>query len=298
MKIGLLRSNEKLIPVLPARCGLLNLQAVADTLFPGFSFPVGISLINALAADEDRTLKTLGTAKESAICNDKSFVVSPDGLEWMPPIPDARQIIAAGLNYRSHCLEQHIPIPSEPRFFAKLASSMTGHLQPVSLWPISRKIDYEGELGVVIGRPAFQVPENRAIEMVAGFTIINDVTARDLQKNDHQWTRAKGLDGFCPIGPYMTTRDEISDPNNLRIITTVNGIIRQEDTTSDMIFSVSELISTISRAITLMPGDIISTGTPCGVGLFMEPASFLTDGDVVEICIEGLGTLCNRFVRA
>jgi 2-keto-4-pentenoate hydratase/2-oxohepta-3-ene-1,7-dioic acid hydratase in catechol pathway len=260
-------------------------------------FPVGVALINAISLRDETVLKAIAFAQKAAADGDNRFTVGSGDIIWAAPVHDTRQIIAVGLNYMSHCLEQNIQPPTEPRFFAKLVSSMTGHNSTVTLWPISTQIDYEGELGVVIGRETKAIDPARALDHVFGYTIVNDVTARDLQKSDHQWTRAKGLDTFCPIGPFVTTADEISDPDDLRIITTVNGEIRQNCPTSDMIFGVAECISRISQAITLQPGDIISTGTPAGVGLYMKPPRFLSKGDTVNITIERLGTLTNRFVE-
>lgn len=293
MKIGFVIQDDRTIPVMPTACGLQDLSRFAELLLPGFTFPAGTQLVRALAENEPRTMTVLHASRNAALREDGCMTIDSDGIRWLPPVFDTRQIIAVGLNYRSHCIEQNIPIPAEPKFFAKLVSSLNGHLEPIKLWEISAKIDYEGELGIVIGRQARGVPVSEALSCVAAYTIVNDVSARDLQKADGQWTRAKGLDTFCPMGPFLTTRDEVPDPDKLRILTTVNDVIRQDCSTSDMIFGVARLISTISSFITLMPGDIISTGTPCGVGLYMDPPSFLKAGDVVNICIEGLGTLSN-----
>ncbi|HNU68498.1 MAG TPA: fumarylacetoacetate hydrolase family protein [Myxococcota bacterium] len=293
MKVGFVSRDGRIIPVMPTACGLQDLSRFAEILLPGFNFPVGIALLRALSDNEPRTMTVLQAARSAAAREDGCMTVDPEGIRWLPPVPDTRQIIAVGLNYRSHCIEQNIPIPAEPKFFAKLVSSLTGHLEPIRLWEISSRIDYEGELGIVIGRQTRAVTLSGALACIGGYTIVNDVSARDLQKGDGQWTRAKGLDTFCPMGPFLTTPDEVPDPDNLRILTTVNDVIRQDCSTSDMIFGVARLVSTISNFITLMPGDVISTGTPCGVGLYSDPPCFLKAGDVVNICIEGLGTLSN-----
>lgn len=295
MKVGCVLSRGTVIPVASIRGGLVNLQRVADLVSSGFRFPTGTGLVRALMTPDagiSTVFEILGSLKAN---HSARFAVPSDGLRWLPPVPDARQIICIGLNYRSHCAEQNTEPPAEPRFFAKLVSSLTGHMEPISLWPVSSAIDYEGELGVVIGRRTFQVSKKNALSHVAGYTIVNDVSARDLQESDRQWTRAKGLDGFCPAGQFMTTTDEIADPDNLRIVTKVNGEVRQDCLTSDMTFGVAEIISSVSQAITLEPGDIIATGTPAGVGKFRNPPSFLCDGDIVSITIDGLGTLTNSF---
>lgn len=296
MKIGAIRFDGRIIPVMAARGALVNLQAVADSVIPGgFTFPAGVAFITAATARDQRVQNIIAAAHDAAAKGEARFLLNPDNVRWAPPVYDTRQIIAVGLNYMSHCLEQAIQPPAEPRFFAKLVSSLTGHMEDVTLWPISNCIDYEGELGVVIGRETRAIQPERALDHVFGYTIVNDVSARDLQKADHQWTRAKGLDSFCPMGPYVSTADEIDNPDNLRIITTVNGEVRQNQSTADMLFGVAECISRISQAITLQPGDIISTGTPAGVGLYQNPPQFLADGNEISITIEGLGILTNKF---
>jgi len=295
MRFGCALCRGVVIPVASVRGGLVNLQRIADLVAGGFQFPVGTTLIHRLMSPDPK-IATVFEVLESMKSSPASKFSLPAGpVKWLSPVPDARQIICVGLNYRSHCAEQRVKPPTEPRYFAKLVSSMTGHLEPVSLWPISNRIDYEGELAVVIGRRTFRAGRQDALSHVAGYTVVNDVSARDLQESDRQWTRAKSLDGFCPTGPFLTTADEIPDPGNLRIVTTVNGEVRQDCSTSDMLFPVDELVSIVSQAITLEAGDIIATGTPAGVGKFRDPPEFLKDGDEVSITVGGLGTLTNRF---
>jgi 2-keto-4-pentenoate hydratase/2-oxohepta-3-ene-1,7-dioic acid hydratase in catechol pathway len=197
------------------------------------------------------------------------------------------KIIGIGVNYRAHAIEMGKGLPEEPLMFLKPRSA----LLPDG-WAIERpsgydRVDYEGELGVVIGQRARRVPKDRALEHVLGFTCINDVTVRDLQKSDGQWTRAKGFDTFCPLGPRIVAD---LDPSSLRITTRVNGEVRQESSTSDLIFDVPTLIAFVSAHMTLEAGDVISTGTPAGVGN-------LTPGDLVEVEIERIGTLRNPVIR-
>jgi 2-keto-4-pentenoate hydratase/2-oxohepta-3-ene-1,7-dioic acid hydratase in catechol pathway len=196
------------------------------------------------------------------------------------------KILAVGLNYRTHAAEAGYDVPSEPLVFSKPPSSVIGPLEPIVYPILSQQVDYEGELAVVIGQRARNVPAERAHDFVLGYTCGNDVTARDLQRRDDQWTRAKGFDTFCPLGPCIVTD---LDPTHLAIRSRVNGEIRQSASTADMVFGVAELIAYISQVMTLEPGDVILTGTPSGVGP-------LQPGDVVQVEIEGIGTLHNPVV--
>jgi 2-keto-4-pentenoate hydratase/2-oxohepta-3-ene-1,7-dioic acid hydratase in catechol pathway len=203
----------------------------------------------------------------------------------LPPCQPTK-ILAVGLNYRTHAAEAGYDVPSEPLVFSKPPSSVIGPLEPIVYPALSQQVDYEGELAAVIGQRARNVPPEKAHDFVLGYTCGNDVTARDLQRRDDQWTRAKGFDTFCPLGPYIVTD---LDPAHLAIQTRVNGEIRQNASTADMVFSVAELIAYISQVMTLEPGDVILTGTPSGVGP-------LQPGDVVEVEIEDIGTLRNPVV--
>lgn len=196
------------------------------------------------------------------------------------------KILGVGLNYRTHAAEVGQVVPPEPLLFFKPPSSVIGPLKPIVYPLLSQQVDYEGELAVVIGQRVRNVSPEKARDFVLGYTCGNDVTARDLQRQDDQWTRAKGSDTFCPLGPYIVTD---LDPAHLAIRTWVNGEIRQSASTADMVFSVAELIAYISQVMTLEPGDVILTGTPAGVGP-------LQPGDVVEVEIEGIGTLRNPVV--
>jgi 2-keto-4-pentenoate hydratase/2-oxohepta-3-ene-1,7-dioic acid hydratase in catechol pathway len=196
------------------------------------------------------------------------------------------KILAVGLNYRTHAAEAGMDMPPEPLIFSKPPSSVIGPLEPIVYPTLSQQVDYEGELAVIIGRRARNVLPEKAHDFILGYTCGNDVTARDLQQRDDQWTRAKGFDTFCPLGPRIVTS---LNPAHLAIRTRVNGEIRQCASTADMVFSVAELIAYISQVMTLEPGDVILTGTPSGVGP-------LQPGDVVEVEIEGIGTLRNPVV--
>jgi 2-keto-4-pentenoate hydratase/2-oxohepta-3-ene-1,7-dioic acid hydratase in catechol pathway len=213
------------------------------------------------------------------------------------PIERPGKIVAVGLNYRGHADEQARETPSSPMLFAKWATALIGPDEPIVLPPITTKVDFEGELGVVIGARVKRVSEENALEAVRGYVCVNDVSARDLQRADRQYTRAKSLDTFCPVGPRLVPRDEVGDPGDLRIRTTVNGETMQDASTSQMIFDVPTLIAFVSQAITLEPGDLICTGTPSGVGEFRDPPRYLGDGDEVVVEIERVGALRNP-VRA
>lgn len=212
----------------------------------------------------------------------------------LPPLLPGK-ILAIGRNYAEHARELGNEAPGEPLVFAVMPSAVIGDGDVIE-WEaaMTAQVDWEGELAVVIGRTARKVSEEEALDYVFGYTIANDVSARDLQTRDKQWTRAKGLDTFCPLGPVIVTADEIPDPQDLRIVTTVDGVEKQNGSTADMIFSVRFLIAQLSRAFTLNPGDIILTGTPAGVGKAQKPPQFLGDGSIVSIEIEGVGKLTNR----
>lgn len=217
---------------------------------------------------------------------------------WHPPIERPGKILCIGLNYRDHCEEQNKPIPKKPLVFPKFATSLVGHGQAITLpKKLDKCIDYEAEFGVVIGKKASRVTKRAAMKHVGGYTMINDLSARTLQNEERQWSRAKGFDGSCPCGPAIVTPDEIPDPHALAIELRLNGEVMQQSSTSNLIFDVPALISFISAAITLEPGDIISTGTPGGVGVYREPQVFLGEGDQVEVKIERLGVLKNEVAR-
>ncbi|HEY4690383.1 MAG TPA: fumarylacetoacetate hydrolase family protein [Anaerolineae bacterium] len=212
-----------------------------------------------------------------------------------PPIVDPEKIICLGLNYRDHAQEANLPIPPVPNLFAKFRNTLIGPASPILLPGVSEEIDYEAELAVVIGRRCKNVPAAEALDFVAGYMAFNDVSARDVQMRTSQWLAGKALDTFGPCGPALVM-DEIRNPQALSVSTRVNGETLQRGNTRDMIFSVAESIAFISRLMTLQPGDIIATGTPAGVGFKREPPVFLRHGDVVEVEVEGIGTLRNPVV--
>ena len=215
-------------------------------------------------------------------------------VELAPAVTRPSKIIAIGLNYMDHVRESKGTVPEAPLVFAKFPSSLAPHGAAVTWDPaVTAKVDFEAELAVVVGREASWIPEEEALDAVFGYTCANDVSARDLQFGDGQWVRGKSLDTFCPLGPWVVTADEIPDPHDLDIRCRVNGTIMQESRTDQMIFRIPGLLSYLSRHFTLLPGDVILTGTPHGVGAFREPSVYLQDGDEVIVEIERIGALAN-----
>jgi len=211
----------------------------------------------------------------------------------MLPIDRPGKIICVGLNYRDHAEEQGTALPEAPLLFAKWQNTLIGPGDPIVIPPVVTKCDYEAELGVVIGERIRDVSAENALEAVAGYVCVNDVSARDLQFADGQWTRGKSPDTFCPVGPALVSRDEIPDPQALPIRAILNGATVQESTTANMIFGVADVIAYVTRTITLEPGDLIATGTPAGVGAFRDPPLFMKPGDEITIEIDGIGSITN-----
>jgi len=203
------------------------------------------------------------------------------------------KIICVGLNYHDHAIESNMPVPKSPMLFSKYASCAISNGDTVRIPPGSTQTDYEAELAVVIGRRASRVTAAEAMQYVLGYTCMNDVSARDFQFADGQWTRGKACDTFAPLGPWIVTPDEIPDPHNLRIQMRLNGKTMQDSNTSQLIFKIPELIEFISTFVTLEPGDVIATGTPPGVGFAQKPPVYLAAGDQMEVEIEGIGVLKN-----
>jgi acylpyruvate hydrolase len=230
-------------------------------------------------ADEGVTVLDCLSAEVAPVADGPSFALA--GVTLLAPVPRPRAIFGIGMNYADHVAEIGATAPETPIVFMKLPSSASPPNAPVSCPEVVKRLDYEGELAVVMG----------AGGRVAGYAVADDLTARDLQKRELQWTRAKGADAFCPYGPWITTADEVPDPQALWLRTWVNGELRQDSSTSNLIFDIPTLVAFISEACTIEPGDLILTGTPSGVGMGMDPPHFLSSGDVVCIEIEGLGAI-------
>lgn len=214
------------------------------------------------------------------------------------PLPIPPKFILIGLNYRDHAIESGMAIPSTPTVFAKFSNAVIGPGEAIRLPAVSKEVDYEAELAFVIGKRGRDIPAERWAEHVFGYTMVNDVSARDFQRATTQWTIGKTFDTFAPMGPELVSADEIADPHNLRIGCEVNGRVLQDSTTAQLIFRLPELVAYLSQVMTLEPGDIVSTGTPSGVGFARKPPIFLQAGDEVVVKVEGLGELRNPVIAA
>ncbi|MCP3761627.1 fumarylacetoacetate hydrolase family protein [Domibacillus sp. A3M-37] len=218
-------------------------------------------------------------------------------IEWLSPIPrPLKNVMCVGKNYRDHAIEMggEASVPEHPMIFTKAPTAVSAHQAPIPAYEsLTDALDYEGELAVIIGKKGKEIARAEALDYIFGYTVLNDVTARDLQSRHKQFFIGKSLDGTCPIGPWIVSKDEIGDPHTLAIETKVNGETRQKSNTSQFIFPIDEIIHVLSKGMTLEPGDIIATGTPAGVGFAMEPKGTLQAGDTVDITIEGVGTLSN-----
>lgn len=272
---------------------ILNLTAVSahtngrdQTAFSDMA-----SLLTAVPHLQDRAHQLISWAEEKGAEQYSNPITQT---EFTVPLANPGKIICVGLNYADHCRETNTPLPDSPVLFNKFNSALLPHEGEIT-WAadVTQKVDYEAELAVIIGKKARFVKEADALDYVAAYTIVNDISARDVQFADGQWIRGKSFDTFCPMGPFVVTADDIPDPQNLAIQCRVNGRTLQDSNTAEMIFKIPFLIEFISSFCTLYPGDIISTGTPHGVGAFRDPKVFLQPGDVVEVEIEGIGVLRN-----
>jgi 2,4-diketo-3-deoxy-L-fuconate hydrolase len=229
--------------------------------------------------------------EEFVKANEGNLIEIPAGSRLGSPVARPSKIVCIGLNYANHAKETNAPIPAEPIIFMKSTTSLVGPNDPIVIPKNSVKTDWEVELAIVIGKKASYVDESDAMDYVAGYTLHNDVSEREFQlEKGGTWDKGKGCDTFAPMGPFLATPDEIDDVHNLRLWLTVNGKMMQDGNTSDFIFNVPTVVSYLSQFMTLLPGDVISTGTPAGVGLGFNPPVYLKEGDVVELGIDGLGT--------
>jgi 2-keto-4-pentenoate hydratase/2-oxohepta-3-ene-1,7-dioic acid hydratase in catechol pathway len=274
MKLAQFKTNGSAEP----RLGVLRGDAIAD--------------VTAIAPDMLALIRGGPEALEAVRRAPTAPLHSLEAVTFLPAV-QAGKILAIGRNYVEHAREEGSELPKAPLVFNKLPSALSAHGAPIRIPPLSDQVDFEAELAVVIGRRASYVSEERAFDHVFGYAPINDVSARDLQFGDGQWMRGKSLDSFAPIGPFVTTRDEVEDPHTLRIEGILNGLVMQSSSTGRMLFRIPRLVAFISHGITLEPGDVIATGTPDGVGAFRFPPRFLKKGDVFEVAIERLGRLWN-----
>ena len=255
--------------------------------------------VETLIEEGAQALDNLHQYIEEIKNTDGNHLLKESEITWEAAITRPRKIICVGLNYRKHADETKAAYPEVPVLFNKFDNALTGHLQNIQVPRTTKRLDHEVELGIVIGETAKHVTKEEALDYVFGYCTSNDLSARDIQKRVPQWMTGKTNDGFAPVGPYIVTKDEVKNPDNLRITTTLNGEVRQDSNTADMIFDCAEIIEYISAHMTLYPGDLIMTGTPEGVilGRPMEDRVYLQPGDEVTVEVEGLGALTNYFVE-
>ena len=249
---------------------------------------------NFIASESQQIKKLKETIQKTEKTDVRKVSHLATSTKILTPIRYPGKIVCLGLNYRDHAAEQNASIPNEPVIFMKPHTAIIGPNDSIVKPSFVQQLDYEAELAIVIGKRAKNVPLSEVHAHIFGYTIMNDVSARDIQFKDKQWTRGKSFDTFAPIGPYITTADELEDTSNLLIRTWVNGELRQNSSTKNMVFDPPEIVHRLSRVMTLEPCDIIATGTPAGVGFAMKPQKFLKDGDSIRIEIEGIGILENR----
>lgn len=275
--------------------GIIDVTATAKS---GINFDIKTDIMSVIAGGVEEVTK-LQEFIDYAINEGKAVIKNEDDIVWGPTVTKPHKIICVGLNYRKHADETNAPYPEVPILFNKFDNTLTGHKDEIPVPKVTEKLDYEVELGIVIGKQAKNISEEDALEYVFGYTTVNDLSARDLQMRTPQWLLGKTCDKFSPTGPYLVTADEVDNPNDLALKTYVNGELRQDSNTSDMIFSCAEIVSYISQYMTLEPGDLILTGTPEGVvmGLPEEEQVYLQPGDVVTVEVENLGALTNYFVE-
>ncbi|WP_134684353.1 fumarylacetoacetate hydrolase family protein [Brevibacillus migulae] len=295
MKIVTFYREEKLQVGVKTEAGILDVaQAKQD--IPGFEDIA--ETVHSWIETAETTLPRVEALLLEAVGKDHLFH-EEEQVKLGPCVPRPGKIICIGLNYRKHAEESKMPIPQYPILFNKFANTVSAHNDVIELPVTSEKVDYEAELVIVIGKKAKHVAKEAALDHVFGYCNVNDLSARDLQMRTPQWLLGKSCDGFSPLGPYLVTADEVGNPNQLGIRAYVNGELRQDSNTADMIFHCDEIVSYISKHMTLEPGDIIMTGTPEGVilGYPEEKQVWLKEGDEVTIEIDGLGRLTNRFVN-
>ncbi|MDQ0253404.1 2-keto-4-pentenoate hydratase/2-oxohepta-3-ene-1,7-dioic acid hydratase in catechol pathway [Evansella vedderi] len=275
--------------------GIMDIEAALEKV-PAENVPT--SVMEVIQQGESAVAALQQYVSALAETEDTSFILDEETIQWGPAVTQPNKIICVGLNYRKHADETNSPYPEVPILFNKFNNALTAHKSTIAVPRVTEKLDYEVELGVVIGKEAKYVSKGNALDHVFGYCTANDLSARDLQLKTPQWLLGKTCDDFSPVGPYLVTADEVGNPNNLSLKTYVNGEVRQDSNTSDMIFYVDEIVSYISQHMTLTPGDIILTGTPEGVvmGYPKEKQVYLQPGDVVTVEIEKVGSLTNTFV--
>ncbi|WP_099352560.1 fumarylacetoacetate hydrolase family protein [Fredinandcohnia onubensis] len=285
--------NEKLAVQLEGK--LIDIEATATQNNWG---AVPTDVMEVINFNEPE-LKSFEEKLINAVQQDRAVAYDESQVTWGPAVTKPHKIICVGLNYRKHADETNAPYPEFPILFNKFDNTLTGHNCEIAVPNVTNELDYEVELGIVIRKKTKDVSEEEALSHVFGYCTVNDLSARDLQMRTHQWLLGKSCDGFSPVGPYLVTSDEVGNPNDLALKTYVNGELHQDSNTSDMIFNCAEIVSYISKYMTLEPGDLILTGTPEGVvfGLPVEERAYIQPGDEVTVEIEKLGRLTSVFVK-
>lgn len=293
LQIGIVFQDDKIIDLVSAYNFYKSEKR--DLVFQIPSDMIG--LLNTGEAGLEATRKIYESIKKRYKSESEKLaeiVYDMGSVKLKAPILNPKKIICLGLNYYDHAEEAGLKPPDRPILFSKPATALVGHEEPVIYPKISNRVDYEVELAVVMGRRGREIPESKAYDYVAGYMVFNDVSARDIQFSDGQWFRGKSFDTFAPIGPYLTLREQVSDPQNLKMWMKINGEIMQDSSTKNMIFKIPYIISFISDVMTLEPGDIIATGTPSGVGVYKKPEPrLLKVGDIMEAYLDELGVLRN-----
>ncbi|MEI3607339.1 fumarylacetoacetate hydrolase family protein [Pseudogracilibacillus sp. SE30717A] len=293
----LLTFYKKGVPALgvKTKAGIIDVAAALEVFPENGVFTDIMELING----GEEAVRRLQQFINSLDDKGAGFVKKEAEIEWGPAITKPSKILCVGLNYRKHADETKLPYPKVPILFNKFDNALTGHQSEIEVPRTTERLDHEVELGIVIGKTGKHIDEKDALDYVFGYCTTNDLSARDIQKSTSQWMVGKTNDGFAPVGPYLVTKDEIDNPNDLKLTTTVNGEVRQNSTTADMIFSCEHIISHISKFMTLKPGDLIMTGTPEGViiGRPMKERVYLQPGDKVTVEVEKLGALTNTFIE-
>ena len=281
---------------------LLNFSTADNTIRLGIATEKGIIDVQAVASKASLDVPTdmqtaieAGTDSLSAVVANADSYLSESDIKFAPALTSPEKILCIGLNYGKHAEESGMAVPDTPVVFSKFNNTLAAHGDDVPLPNNALEYDYEVELGVVIGKTARYVSEADALDYVFGYCTINDLSVRDLQMRTSQWLLGKTMDKGLPIGPYIVSSDEVSNPHDLQLTTHVNGELRQNSNTSDLIFNINQVISYLSQYFTLKPGDVISTGTPEGVGMGMTPKTWLKAGDTSTVEIQGLGALTNTY---
>ncbi len=303
MKLATFRVNNKTAIGCKVDDYLLHLTNAYNHFLGNSALPHSLTDMRTLIENDDESMAIIKELTMKAKNPDaraqllaEQVLYQIDNIEFMAPILNPEKVMCIGLNYRDHCEEQNHPIPDRPTLFSKFNTALIGHEADIVSPKLTEQLDYEAELAFVIGKSGKDIPVNEALDYVFGYTVFNDVSARDIQFGDRQWLRGKSFDTFAPTGPFLVTKEEIDDPHDLAIKSRLNGKVMQDSNTGNMIFDIPHLINFISQVVTLAPGDIVASGTPAGVGVFRDPPVFMTDGSEIGIEIEKLGILTNHVI--